>query len=124
MPRDCITWREAESYIEQLHACFVVWMSTMQILQQDASAELLCADVIAAIGPIAQAHRDLAECMVAPPMLAAHRAALNLLQSAMDALDALAAGRGRPAVQDMCEQLTIFQAELVLFADRARSSVY
>jgi hypothetical protein len=119
MPKDCTTWVEAEGYIEQLHACFVVWMSAMQVLQQDTAAQLVRADVIAAIGPIAQAHQNLAECSVAPPMQAAHRAALQLLQSAIDALDALAAGRSTPAVQDLCEQLTIFQAELVLFAQRA-----
>jgi len=78
-------------------------MSAMQVLQQDPAAKLARADIIAAIGPIAQAHQNLAECSVAPPMNAAHRTALQLLQSAMDALDALAAGRSTPAVQDFCE---------------------
>jgi hypothetical protein len=119
MPGECTTRIEAEGYIEQLHDCFVVWMSAMQILQHDITTQLTRSDIIAAIGPIAQARRELSQSTVAAPMQAAHRAALALLQSAMDALDALAAGHSTPAVQDLSEQLTIFQVELVLFAERA-----
>jgi hypothetical protein len=110
---------EADYYLAHLHACFVVWLDTMILLQRVAANTLTRDDIIAMIEPVAQAHRDLTQHTVVPPMLAVHRAAQNLLQSAIDALDAVAAGHGKPAVQDMSEQLTIFQAELVLFAERA-----
>jgi hypothetical protein len=114
-----VTRIETDYYLAQLHACFVVWLDTMTLLQRVAMDTLTREEIIAMSEPVAQAHRDLAQRTVAPPMLAVHQAARDLLQSAMDAVDAVAAGRGKPAVRDMSEQLTIFQAELVLFAERA-----
>lgn len=109
---------ETDYYIAQLHACLVVWIDTMTMLQNVAANTLTSEDIRIMIAPVALAHHDLAQRSVAPAMLAVHRAAQDLLQSAMDTLAAIAAGRGRPAMRDLSEQLTIFQTELVLFAER------
>ena len=119
MPRDVVAYIEAECYVAQLQHCFAVWVCAMHTLLHNSEAELACEEIIAAIGPIAQAHRQLERLTVTPQMQAVHHAALNLLQSAMDTLDAIAARRGERALQDMSEQLTIFQTELVLFAEQA-----
>jgi hypothetical protein len=119
MSRNLVTSIEAKCYVTQLQGCFALWLGAMEFLRHSSETELACEDIIAAIGPIARAHRQLVQLTVTPQMAAAHQAALTLLQSAMDALDAIAAGRGRPAVRDLSEQLAIFQTELVLFAERA-----
>jgi hypothetical protein len=118
MPSDRIAQEAAVSYLRELSACLAVWVDVMGLLWSD-DAKPTSEDVIAAIGPLAQAHRRLSQRSVAPPMEAAHQAALNLLQSAMDVLDAIAAGRGKPALREMQAQLTLFQTEMVLFAQRA-----
>jgi hypothetical protein len=118
MPSDSTAQEVAASYLMDLYGCLTIWISVMGILW-DGDAKPTREDVIAAIGPIAQAHQSLAQRSVTPDMAAAHHAALSLLQSAMDTLDAIAAGRGKPALQEMQEQLTRFQVELVLFAQRA-----
>jgi hypothetical protein len=119
MPSDPIAQEVAVSYLRQLHGCVAVWVGAMDMIWNDDARQLNGEDVIAAIGPVAQAHRDLAYYSVLPAMAAVHCAALNLLQSGMDALDAIAAGRGKPALREMQEQLTRFQVELVLFSKRA-----
>jgi hypothetical protein len=119
MSRNLVTAIEAMCYVAQLQECFALWLGAMDFLVYSGETTLACEDIIVAIGPIAKAHRQLMGLTVTPQMAAAHQAALGLLQSAMDALDAIAAGRGRPAVRDMSEQLAIFQTELVFYAERA-----
>jgi hypothetical protein len=119
MPSSLITRIEADRYLVQLHTCLVVWEDAMSAITRSDRTWLECENIIAAIGPVAQAHRQLTQLTVTPPMRAVHHAAMDLLQSAIDALDAIAAGRGKAAVRDMSEQLTIFQTELALFAVRA-----
>jgi hypothetical protein len=119
MPSSLVTRVEIERYLVQLHSCFVVWYDAMIFIRRSDRTWLTCEHVIAAIGPVAQAHRQLTQLKVTPPMRAVHQAALALLQSAMKAMDAIAAGQGKVAVRDMSEQLTIFQTELVLFAEQA-----
>ena len=119
MPSSLITRIEADRYLVQLHTCLVVWEDAMIAITRSDRTGLACEHVIAAIGPVAQAHRQLTQLTVTPPMRAVHHAALALLQSAMDAMDAIAAGHGKGAVRDMSERLTIFQTELVRFAAQA-----
>jgi hypothetical protein len=118
MPSDPIAQEVAVSYLRELSAHLAVWVDVMGLLWS-GGAQPTSEDVIAAIGPVAQAYQSLAQRSVTPDMVAAHHAALSLLQSAMDTLDAIAAGHGKPALQEMQEQLTRFQVELVLFAQQA-----
>jgi hypothetical protein len=118
-PSRLVTRVEAERYLVQLHTCWMVSYDAMIAIKRSDRRWLMREHIIAAIGPVAQAHRQLAQFTVTRPLLAVHRAALVLLQSIMDAMDAIAAGHGTVAVRDMREQLTIFQTEIVLFAARA-----
>jgi hypothetical protein len=118
MPGDPIAQEVAASYLIDLYGCLAIWVSVMGILW-DGDAKPTREDVIAAIGPLHTARRSLAQRSVTPDMAAVHQAALGLLQSAMDTLDAIAAGRGKIAVREMQAQLTLFQTELVLYAKRA-----
>jgi hypothetical protein len=117
MPSDPIAQDVAVSYLRALDDCLTVWVDVMGLLWSNARPT--SEDVIAAIGPLHTARQSLAQRSVTPAMAQAHQAALGLLQSAMDTLDAIAAGRGKIAVQELQAQLTIFQTELVLFAKRA-----
>ena len=119
MPSSLVTRTETACYLAQLHDCFAVWEGAMHWIRHHATESIPHESLLATIVLVALAHHRLTRLSVTPPMLAVHHAALDLLQSAIDALDAIAAGRGKPAVRDMSEQLMIFQAELVLFAEQA-----
>jgi hypothetical protein len=118
MPSDLVLQEVAVSYLWELYACLVVWVDVMDILWRDDAGPTQ-EEITAALGPLARIHRSLAQRSVTPATAAVQHAALSLLQSAMDAMDAIAVGRGKPEVREMQEQLTIFQTELVLFAQRA-----
>ena len=119
MPSRHVARFEAEVYLVQLQGCFVAWNDAMTAIAHADRAERSVVTIIATIGPVYRAHRQLMQLTVTPPMQATHRAAVGLVQSAVDALDAIAVGRGSPAVRDLSEQLTIFQTELVRFAEQA-----
>ena len=110
---------QAQTFLTQLLSCFVVWDDAMTAITYADGLERPVAMIIAMIEALSCTHRQLLQLTVTPPMQAMHRAALELMQSAMDALDAVAAGHGSAAVRDMSEQLTIFETELVRFAERA-----
>lgn len=114
MPADLTAQFVAVSYLDVLCKCFTIWQGAMEQLHEDVSSE----QIIASIGRVAYAQERLTRMTVPPSLMSTHTAACALLQSAMDALDAVAAGRGAPAIREMSEQLTIFQMEMYRLARR------
>ncbi len=117
MPYDTRQQSEVRYYLTLLQDCFVIWMETMDMVLHQGETRLTHRRVIEAIEPIAIAQRLLGQYTVSNEIMFAHRAALALLQSAMEALHAIAYGAGTPAIREVSEQLTIFEYELCRLAE-------
>ena len=117
MPYDTRHQCEVRWFLAHLQDCFELWMDAMDLVLRTKDTPLRGQHLIVAMGSIAAARHQLAQRTVSAELTFAHRAALALLQSAMNALAALMYGRGQPAIRDMCEQLTIFESELYRLAE-------
>ena len=117
MPYDTRHQCEVRWFLAHLQDCFELWMDAMDLVLRTKDTPLRGQHLIVAMGSIAAARHQLAQRTVSAELTFAHRAALTLLQSAMDALSAIVQGKGKPALRDMSEQLTIFQSELCRLAE-------